>query len=332
MNKYFRIIFSANNINCHKVITILGIKIKLRRNRCNFQPNNRAESERIIQSEIDKYNNGSRAIVKKNMKKLIPDVRLEWIREMIQNKTITEDDYTIFKYLSNPNTIFLDIGANCGYSAISLNSIDTNFKVVSFEVLPFYKTHLEEVKKYVNFDYQYFITGIYDKDKTIKFISPVVNNIIYTALTTANSQWPLSYNIWNQSYQSFTAYDNDNCKFNILEFKAKTTLLDKIIKNNPSCFDLPISVMKIDVEGLEYNVLKGAENTLKKYSPLIMTEGGNRNESVYNYLIFLGYLYAEKDQNSNKLNFVNEKTNALNGFWVHKSKIEEYKELGLLEN
>jgi hypothetical protein len=42
------------------------------------------------------------------------------------------------------------------------------------------------------------------------------------------------------------------------------------------------------VDGYELNVLKGAENTIKKYQPIIVCES-NQNIDVARYLIDYGY-------------------------------------------
>lgn len=65
-----------------------------------------------------------------------------------------------------------------------------------------------------------------------------------------------------------------------------------------------IDFIKIDVEGAEYLVLKGAENVLKKYSPVIMLElyefhtkcFGYSPEELINYLGDLGYRLYEIDE------------------------------------
>lgn len=68
--------------------------------------------------------------------------------------------------------------------------------------------------------------------------------------------------------------------------------LDEVIPN-----DLPIHFIKIDVEGAEYLVLKGAEKILEKYKPIIIYEQGlgsaefygTTPDSFYDFMTSFGY-------------------------------------------
>jgi len=63
--------------------------------------------------------------------------------------------------------------------------------------------------------------------------------------------------------------------------KVKTDTIDNIISEK-------VDFIKVDVEGFEYNVLKGAKNTISKYKPDIFLEYNNNNKIV-EYLKSLGY-------------------------------------------
>lgn len=60
-----------------------------------------------------------------------------------------------------------------------------------------------------------------------------------------------------------------------------------------------LDFIKIDAEGYEHNILKGAEETIKKYKPVMVLEINNHalmrnrtsNNDVYIYLMKLGYDY-----------------------------------------
>jgi len=56
------------------------------------------------------------------------------------------------------------------------------------------------------------------------------------------------------------------------------------------CVDRKISLVKMDVEGSEYNVLKGARKTLQYYKPTLLIEIWSRNsEPVFEMLRSIGY-------------------------------------------
>jgi FkbM family methyltransferase len=58
---------------------------------------------------------------------------------------------------------------------------------------------------------------------------------------------------------------------------VKTNTLDNLLPGN-----YPISLIKIDVEGAEYQVLLGARNTIKKYKPIVVFEHGLGAADFYN--------------------------------------------------
>ena len=74
---------------------------------------------------------------------------------------------------------------------------------------------------------------------------------------------------------------DDNDDFNV-------TTLDKFMEENFK--EDKIDLIKIDVEGFEYQVLSGAKKTLAKYNPVIIIESfANKFEQVNSLLNSYGY-------------------------------------------
>jgi len=73
----------------------------------------------------------------------------------------------------------------------------------------------------------------------------------------------------------------------------KISTLDSVFSAWEEKSDGPVSLcfMKIDVEGMEVQVMKGSINTLRKYNPHIFAEAATMQdlEIIYNYLRPLGY-------------------------------------------
>lgn len=65
---------------------------------------------------------------------------------------------------------------------------------------------------------------------------------------------------------------------------VETVTVDSL--NLPGC-----NFFKIDVEGMELKVLRGAEKTIKKYRPIIYTEAdrSDKNKELFEYIKSLGY-------------------------------------------
>ena len=55
----------------------------------------------------------------------------------------------------------------------------------------------------------------------------------------------------------------------------------------------PVRMIKLDIEGYEYDALKGAEMTIKQFKPLIVFESNEGNEAqrslIFDFLDSLGY-------------------------------------------
>ena len=78
-------------------------------------------------------------------------------------------------------------------------------------------------------------------------------------------------------------------------------------------------VIKIDVEGFEENVLKGAENTIKKYKPTMYIEDDRveKSLSLRTYIKSLGYSIEEhKPPLYRANNFFGKKINVWNMNYV----------------
>ena len=74
---------------------------------------------------------------------------------------------------------------------------------------------------------------------------------------------------------------------------VKSVKLDELIFNK---FNVKPDIIKIDVEGFEYDVLKGAEEVLKQYSPRIIIETHSKElrEKCHEFLSEKGYLLIDE--------------------------------------
>ena len=175
---------------------------------------------------------------------------------------------------------FLNIGCHIGTVALPLSKYIN--KVTAIEAFPPTFEHLEEHIKINNIkNIQTFNLAIGDENKKIYFLDDenirVKNNTggmhVITEEDISNKR--LSSNIHSKKYNN--------------EMKK----LDDL---NISNFD----VLLADVEGKEYELLKGGKNKITKYKPIIIMEiwGNNKrnlermqtsNDEIINYIINLGY-------------------------------------------
>lgn len=250
----------------------------------------------------------------------------QYVIKHIEKKEIHDADYVIFRIFNNENDVILDIGANWGYSVASMWAVGVRGKIISFEANQMNEKCLNSISKSFPDKYQYFIQGLSDCNKIISFAAPVYNGTIISALCTAKedpSTYCMASNI-NDHIRLYSQSQERYFDFGLIRFQAFVTSLDEfLLKNATLVKDRSVSAIKIDVEGLEYEVLRGSSQLLIKDKPLILAEGANRAPGLNELMAGLGYLFAERQGDILVLN--DGIGSQCNGFFIHAEKIPEYK-------
>lgn len=160
-----------------------------------------------------------------------------------------EDAETVKTFISwfKANSVFYDIGANVGYHTLLANQVITAGKIYSFEPLPvlqdIFTKHLSLNYKLINNNIQLLPIGVSDKEKDVLF-SNIISN------TDGNTY----------VQQSPTFIESKN------KILIHCISIDEMVANG---FPSP-DIIKIDVEGAEFDVLNGAIHTLQKNMPKIL--------------------------------------------------------------
>ena len=93
--------------------------------------------------------------------------------------------------------------------------------------------------------------------------------------------------------------DTDNCgNFSLVDFdKSDNLMIEQSIEiKTLDSFNLSPDLIKIDVQGFDYNVLVGAVNTIKLHRPVIIIESETKKSrnNIGDFLTQLGYGVAAK--------------------------------------
>jgi FkbM family methyltransferase len=186
-----------------------------------------------------------------------------------------QESYSALAYISSdPDQLFLDVGANKGQSIESIRLFKPQNPIISFEPNP---TLAEILKgRYAKSNNQKIeLFGLGEKPGSFRLFVPAYGGIEYDArasLDQDNAERLLNKKL-------VYAFD---------ERKAKVHVYDCQIRSLDS-LNLKPFFIKIDVEGTEYQVIKGASETIKSNLPFIMIEDLEPGGEIMALLNPLGY-------------------------------------------
>jgi FkbM family methyltransferase len=189
-----------------------------------------------------------------------------------------DTDYASVTDVITKSKTILDIGANIGTTSLYFASLNPTAQIYSFEPHPgSYKRAIENISlnNFTNIHLQNL--GLGEKKETVKLYevnehNPGMNRIIA---------------------------ENKNLPFKTIEIDALDSVCNSLKIDQ-------IDMIKIDVEGFEYSVLKGAKETIIKSKPLLFIELDDNNlkennssaKELISLLISYGYNNFYRANNS----------------------------------
>jgi FkbM family methyltransferase len=177
---------------------------------------------------------------------------------------------SVIKKTSDQKKVFLlDCGSNYGFYSFYVASLSFGNEVLAFEASPetfnSFKANLE-LNNFRNIDYR----NLAISEVSEKFIS------FYE-----------SYNDWESSAT------HNKFKNNKIVNIETTTIDQELSKKDLSNFAV---IIKLDIEGNEFNAIQGGKDTILKYEPLLIIELSiyNFNNQNYNFNFFKKFLNNSK--------------------------------------
>lgn len=156
--------------------------------------------------------------------------------------------------------LFLDIGANCGQSIISLKAVNPDAQIKSFEPTSFSFQIAERVGKIFP-DTEVYNFGLSDHDARLPIFTPVIDGLLVTPLTSLD---PSAFEQGGMMHKFLVEDIAKGAEISLFAQEIELRRGDNLA--------LAPDVMKIDVEGAELKVLAGMRETISMHGPLIMTE------------------------------------------------------------
>ena len=176
---------------------------------------------------------------------------------------------TIKKISDHKKIFLLDCGSNYGFYSFYIASLSADNQVLAFEASPrtsnTFKVNLE-LNNFKNIDHR----NLAIHEISGKFVS------FYER-----------FNDWESSVT------HNNFKNNKMVTVETTTIDKELLNKNLSNFSV---VIKLDIEGNEFNAIQGGFEIITKYEPLIIIELSryNLNNKTYNFNFFRKFLNETK--------------------------------------
>jgi len=219
-----------------------------------------------------------------------------FIRKIIRYTNIFEEDANGVKILNLSKKVnIFDIGASDGIATkFFLNNLNVN-KIYCFEPNKDYTKILKNLKR-KEIIIKSFAIG--DKNKTISVYFP-------------------EYRILNKKIRLVTLCYYNKAELEkqmLLDFKFRKNLFivkDKLKIKKIETNNYKTDLIKIDVNGFEFNVVKGLTHIIKKNKPALLIEINKDTHKIRKFLkkySYNQYIYFDKDKlfkKSNSQNFLN---------------------------
>lgn len=157
---------------------------------------------------------------------------------------------------ARPQGLFLDIGANDGISALSFRRFDRAYKIVSLEPNSLLEAPLKRISR-TDQNFEFRMIGAASKRERIKFFVPVYRGIVLHTFASANRD-----HILDAIAESFG--NAVRARIRTLTIESDVIPVDDL--------DLAPSIIKIDAEGFNLDVLLGAQQTLQGARPFVIVE------------------------------------------------------------
>ena len=183
-----------------------------------------------------------------------------WVWNILPRITILlphDKSYYGFRRLAGgQDGLFLDVGANNGMTAAGFRKLNKKYRILSIEANRNHEPALRRLKKRIR-SFDYIIAAVGAEHGELRLYTPIYKGIsIHTHTSSSRDYLDVSLR------RDFSPNVVDRIVYD--EQTVKIIPLDSL--------NLQPDIVKIDVEGLDYEVLLGMRQTIDKFRPAIMVE------------------------------------------------------------
>ena len=181
-------------------------------------------------------------------------------------------DYVIRYLQEHDGSVMLDIGANVGLFSLEICQTEKDLTCHVFEPIPRTFEMLKKTAELNGADpswYHVYNIGMSDETGTVDFYLPAASEA--ASLQPVNDEFYLRESDENGEYTGKNSMQRVECLVDTVDHFVNENHINRI------------SFVKIDVEGNEKAVLTGAQETLKKYRPLVYCELLRKHAKRFGY-------------------------------------------------
>lgn len=219
-----------------------------------------------------------------------------WLRNL--TSIPHENDFRVIRlFPDDPQLVYIDVGANRGQSIDDIIMAKPNAIIHAFEPNGKLASVLDQrYKEKSNVNVHRLALGT--ENGRFSLFTPIYQGYAFDGLATSDETSAREWLVPN-------LIDFDARKLTIHKQQCSVARLDD--------FNFDPFFLKIDVEGMELQVLKGGEQTILRSEPIILIEGYHNNPDVRSFLKEIGYRdYGYRDN----LLVAKERGNSPNTFLV----------------
>jgi FkbM family methyltransferase len=215
-------------------------------------------------------------------------------------RTLHEPDFAALRFFP-PGQLLLDVGANYGQSAASMRLVQPDANIISYEP----NTELaEKITELFRHDPHVKVRpfGLSGTAGTFDLFIPYYGGFSYPGLASLHEaearSWLSSENLY--FFRSKNVHiKRVRCRIDTLDREGLTPYF-----------------IKIDVQGAEFEMLRGSFETLARHHPILLIESPGRDPRIATFLEPLGYLEFEFVDG----HFLQQNSQGTNSFFLTSSR------------
>ena len=185
--------------------------------------------------------------------------------------------FAVFQNFTAKDALIADIGANSGQSVRSIRLFSETAAIISFEPNRLLEPDLKFTAGLVGRGFSYQLIGIGKEQATAALYVPNTCGLLHTPWATTDSE---ELELHREQIANDIGAD-----FNVQSLPIQIVPFDEL--------NLRPDAAKIDVEGLELDVLTGMAETLRACEPLLLLEHNAGTPAVCEFLANFGYVPYE---------------------------------------